>query len=276
MTGFFRFFRLAKIALVVTLSFAAGYVVTNRDTYFPAADTVVAEPAAHTMNTNEKEAIEQLVRDYLLKNPELMLEVQQALEVKQKHEASEKATIALANNQETIFNSKNQGLIGNPDGDVTVVEFFDYNCGYCQRAMNDMNALLSEDSKLKFIMKELPILSQGSVDAGRISTAIYRLSPEKYGEFHRELLSQQGPKDGNRALMIAAQLGLDIDTLQVEAAKDDVVDAFREVNDLATKLGINGTPSYVIGDEVVFGALGAEVLKEKISNMRKCGSTNCG
>ena len=142
--------------------------------------------------------------------------------------------------------------------------------------MNDMITILKSDDQVKFVMKELPILSQASVDASRISTAVYRLAPDKYAEFHNRLLGQQGPKDGNRAKQVVKEMGLDVAAIEKEAAKEDVLDAFREANDLATNLGINGTPSYVIGDEVIFGALGADVLTQKIANVRKCGSTQCG
>lgn len=216
------------------------------------------------------------IRSYLLENPEIMLEVQQAFEAKQRAEQAASARKALEENRETIFASANQGVIGNPDGDVTVVEFFDYNCGFCQRAMADMNKLLDSDENLKFVMKELPILSEGSVEAARISTAVYRLFPDKYEEFHNELLSLQGQKDGARAEKVATEMGLDIAALKAEAQKEDVIDAFREANTLANDLGMSGTPSYVIGDEVLFGALGADVLREKIENVRKCGSATCG
>lgn len=235
----------------------------------------LAAQHALAIDTDDKLAIEKIVRDYLLANPEIMLEVQRALEAKQQEEARERATLALQNNHETIFNSQHQGVIGNPDGDVTVVEFFDYNCGFCQRAMDDMNALLEIDPNLKFVMKELPILSPGSVEASRISTAVYRLHPKRYGEFHNRLLESSGLKDGNRALEVARDLGFDLDEINRVAGQDDVIGAFREANQLANDLGISGTPSYVIGDEVVFGALGEAVLREKIENVRKCGSTTC-
>lgn len=231
-------------------------------------------PAA-ALDPTDKPAIEKIVRDYLLANPELIAEVQQALQIKQELEAKERASLALTQNKDAIFTSKNQGVIGNKKGDVTVVEFFDYNCGFCQRAMNDMNVLLKADSNLKFVMKELPILSAGSVEASRISTAVYRLYPDQYERFHNDLLGLDGPKDGARALEIAGLMGFDMETLEAEAAKDDVLDAFREANGLATSLGMNGTPSYVIGDEVIFGALGVDVLRGKIENVRKCGKTVC-
>ncbi|EFL90273.1 DsbA family protein [Ahrensia sp. R2A130] len=239
------------------------------------AIAIMLPAPALALDDTDKAAVEQIIRDYLLANPELMVEVQQALEAKQQAEAAETAKRALDENRETIFASANQGIIGNPEGDVTVVEFFDYNCSFCQRAMEDMNTLLESDKNLKFVMKELPILSQGSVEASRVSTGVYRLFPEKYEEFHNKLLSLQGMKDGNRALRIAQEMGLDIDAINTEGQKPDVLDAFREANDLANSLGINGTPSYVIGDEVIFGALGADTLREKIENVRQCGKTTC-
>ena len=239
------------------------------------ATSVTFVTPAVALDESEKSEVREIIRDYLLKNPEIMLEVQQALEQKQQAAAKAQAQAALNESRETIFSSKHQGQIGNPDGDVKIVEFFDYNCGFCQRAMNDMNVLLESDPKLNFIMKELPILSAGSVDAARVSTAVYRLAPEKYGEFHNRLLGLDGQKDGDRAMQVAQEMGLDVAKISAESQKDDVVGAFQEANDLATRLGINGTPSYVIGDEVVFGALGVDVLREKISNMRKCGRTTC-
>ena len=239
-----------------------------------AAVMVPVKPAV-ALDPSDRPEIEKIIREYLLSNPQLMLEVQAALETQQREEAARMAAQSLRENADTIFNSPNQAVIGNAEGEVTVVEFFDYNCGFCQRAMNDMNALLAGDSNLKFVMKELPILSEGSVEAHRVSTAVYRLYPQQYTEFHNQLLGSPGQKDGNRALRVAQSLNMDINALNEEAKKNNVLNAFREVNDLANSLGINGTPSYVIGDEVVFGALGEDVLREKIENMRKCGKTVC-
>lgn len=235
---------------------------------FPSSSSLALDPS-------DRPEIEQIIREYLLANPQLMLEVQAALEEQQRAQAAARAAEALSLNAEVIFNSPNQGIIGNAEGDVTVVEFFDYNCGFCQRAMEDMNALLTGDPNLKFVMKELPILSEGSVEAHRISTAVYRLYPDKYADFHNNLLGSPGQKDGNRALRVAQTMDMDINKLNEEAQKNDVLSAFREANDLASSLGINGTPSYVIGDEVLFGALGRDVLAEKIENVRKCGKTVC-
>lgn len=240
-----------------------------------AALLMPATAPALALDPTDKPEIEKIIREYLLKNPELMLEVQQALEARQREQQQARAAAALADNRQTVFESPNQGVVGNASGDVTVVEFFDYNCGFCQRAMEDMNRLIGTDSQLRFVLKELPILSQGSVEASRVSTAVYRLFPDRYEEFHNKLLGLNGPKDLQRAMEVVAGMGLDAAKISEVAQKDDVLDAFREVNELANSLGINGTPSYVIGNEVVFGALGYDVLREKIENVRKCGETAC-
>ena len=223
------------------------------------------------LDATQNSEFEALIRSYLLKNPEILLEMQDSLEKKRALEASVKVQRTLAEKNDLVFNSKNQFEIGNPNADVTVVEFFDYNCTFCKRAMSDMNRLLKEDAQLKFVLKELPILSEGSVSAHKISAAVGHLTPDRYEEFHNKLLGASGQKNGKRALKLADSMGLDIKQILAYSKKDSVVDGFREVNTLANDLGMNGTPSYVIGDEVIFGALGYDVLKAKIDKLRKCG-----
>lgn len=231
----------------------------------------------YAIDAAQKSEFEALIRSYLLENPEILVEMQSTLETKQALEASLKVKRTLSEKSDLVFNSKNQFEIGNPDADVTVVEFFDYNCGFCKRAMTDMNKLLKEDAKLKFVLKELPILSEGSVNAHKISSAVGHLAPGRYEEFHNKLLGANGQKNGVRALKLADTMGLDVKKILAFSKNDSVVDGFREVNSLANDLGMNGTPSYVIGDEVIFGALGYDVLKAKIEKLRSCGgkTTTC-
>ncbi len=230
---------------------------------------------AQTISPAQKAEFEALIRTYILENPEILAEAQEALQRKQELALKVRMKRTLEERADLIFASKNQSQIGNPNGDVTVVEFFDYNCPFCKRAMADMDRLLEGDPKLKFVLKELPILSEASVEAHRVSVAVGRLVPDRYSEFHRKLMGGNGQKDGRRALKIVEDMGLDLDKIFEMSKQEDVNDVFREVNGLATSLGMNGTPSYVIGDEVIFGALGYNVLKKKIDNYRKCGSTVC-
>ena len=223
----------------------------------------------------DKAGIEKIVREYLLANPELLFEMQTAYEAKQKADQAAQVQAVLAERRDEVFASPFQTEIGNPDADVTVVEFFDYNCSYCARALEDMNALLADDPNLKFVLKEVPIIRPESVGAHRVSLAVYELAPEKYADFHRRFFAVDGIKTDQAGLAIAVELGLDADAVRKAANADEVTDAFREGTDLAEALGVTGTPSYVVGNEVVFGALGPDVLRSKIEAMRECGKTVC-
>lgn len=222
-----------------------------------------------------KEAVEKIIRSYLLENPELMLEVQAALEAKQAELVAARQTKTLVEMKEKIYNSKSQMIIGNPDAKITLVEFFDYNCGFCKRAMDDMDRIVKENKDVKFVMKEFPVLGEASMQAHRVSLALIQEYPEKYDVFHRTLLGATGGKDGARALQVAVELGADEATLK--AAMDDpkLSNAIQEVYSIADGLGITGTPSYIIGDKVIFGAVGYDALMPRVNNLRECGKANC-
>ncbi|WP_163272650.1 DsbA family protein [Chelativorans alearense] len=213
--------------------------------------------------------IEGIVREYLLSNPEIMYEVQAALEEKQRREQAANSQKVLAEASDQIFNSPHDGVVGNPEGDVTVVEFFDYNCGFCKRALSDMETLVEKDGNLRFVLKEFPILGPDSQKAHVVSMAFRALMPEKYGEFHTRLLGSSGRATEESAMKIALELGADEAALREEMKNPEIVEAFNTTYELANKLQITGTPSYVVGQEVVFGALGGEVLSEKIETARQ-------
>ena len=217
----------------------------------------------------DRVAVERIMRDYLVNNPEILVEVQAALEIRETEAKKFAQVDTIQSAKDLIFNASYDGIFGNPDGKVTVVEFFDYNCGYCKRALGDMDKLAADHKDVRFVMKEFPILGPDSQKASVVSMALRTLAPEKYGEFHRQLLGSQGRATEAGALRIATALGVDEARLREEMKNPAILAAFRETYELATKLAITGTPSYVIGQEVVFGALGHEVLTEKIETARK-------
>ncbi len=168
-------------------------------------------------------------------------------------------------------------MLGNKDGDVTFVEFFDYNCGYCKRAMADMLDLMKTDPKLKVVLKEFPVLSQGSVEAAQVAIAVRMQDPtgKKYLDFHQKLLGGRGPADKAHALAAAKDSGVDMARLDKDMASPEVKATIDENMKLAESMGMNGTPSYVIGKQVVVGAIGLDGLKEKIG-LARCGKASCG
>jgi protein-disulfide isomerase len=219
--------------------------------------------------------VEGIVRDYLIRNPEILLEMQQVLEEKQKEEQRIAHLEVIRSARDQIFNSAYDGIVGNPEGKTTIVEFFDYNCGFCKRAQEDMQALTAADPDLRFVLKEFPILGPDSHKAHVVSMAFRTLMPEKYDEFHNQLLGGQGRAGEASAIKIALALGADEARLREEMKNPAINEAFEKTYDLANRLSITGTPSYVVGNEVVFGALGQEVLSEKIAMARDCEGATC-
>lgn len=229
---------------------------------------------AQAFDDGQKEEIGKIVREYLIAHPEVLIEVQQALEKKQADERMAQAKAAVKENSEAIFNSPTDLALGNPQGKTTIVEFFDYNCGYCKRAVSDMDAIIKANPDVRFVLKEFPILGQDSVDAHKVSFAFKQIAPEKYGDFHRALMTGEHANEA-RALEVAKSLGVTEESIRAKMTETPHDDSVREAYRLAQQLGITGTPSYILGDEAVFGAVGESELAQKIASVRQCGKTAC-
>jgi protein-disulfide isomerase len=230
---------------------------------------------AQAFSEVQRSEIERIIRDYFLRNPEVLPEVIAELEKRQAAADVEKLRAAVKMNEKLLFSSPRQVTIGNVQGDVTLVEFFDYNCGFCRRALADKLALMKSDANLKVVLKEFPVLGPASVEAAQVATAVRMQdrSGKKYLEFHQKLLTGRGQADRGRAMAVAREVGLDVARLEKDLASEEVRASLAESVDLAEKLGLNGTPSYVIGTEVVVGAVGCAALKEKISVARACAAS---
>jgi protein-disulfide isomerase len=233
----------------------------------------------------------EIVKNYLVQHPEALGQILAAV-LKRSPTAgassgSAAATTATAGNAKTpadrsaavtgnaaaLFSSPHQVTLGNPDGDVTLVEFFDYNCGFCKRALPDMLTLLKDDPKLKIVLKEFPILGPGSTDAARVAVAVRMQDSggQKYLAFHQDLLGGPGPVSKEKALAVAMEQGLDMVRLQQDLASDEVGATIGEDMKLASALGVSGTPSYVVGTNVVVGAVGIMGLRGQIDAARSHG-----
>src|ERR1700735_3734038 len=226
---------------------------------------------ADSFSTDQREEIGTIIKDYLLSHPEVMQDVMAELEKRQQSADAEKHRAAVAENKTALFSSPHQVVLGNPQGNVTMVEFFDYNCGYCKRAMSDMLDLIKTDGNLKFVLKEFPVLGEGSVEAARVAVAARMQdgTGKKYIEFHQKLLGSRGAADQMRALAVAKEVGFDMARIEKDMGSDEVKKTIEENMKLADALGVSGTPSYVVGEEVVVGAVGIDSLREKINAERK-------
>jgi protein-disulfide isomerase len=231
---------------------------------------------ADELSAGQRGEVERIVREYLIAHPEIIQDAMAELDKRQTAAQAEKHKAAIKQYSEALFRSPRQVVLGNPDGNVTFVEFFDYNCGYCKRAMDDMLTLIKDDAKLKVVLKEFPVLGPGSVEAAQVAVAVRMQdkSGKKYLEFHQKLLSGRGEANKARALAVAKDIGLDMARLDKDMASPEVKATLQESFKLAEALGLNGTPSYVIGDNVVVGAVGFDALKEKV-NTSRCGKPSC-
>ncbi|MBO0752622.1 MAG: DsbA family protein [Bradyrhizobiaceae bacterium] len=242
-----------------------------------AALLMLAPPvAAEEFSAQQKSEIEQIIKGYLVSHPEVLQEAITELEKRQADAEQEKTKAAVASNAATLFNSGRQVVLGNPNGNVTLVEFFDYNCGYCKRALADMMDLLKTDPKLRIVLKEFPVLGPGSVEAARVAVAVRMQDKDgtRYLAFHQKLLGGRGQADKARALAVAKEVGFDMARIEADMESPEVKATLEETLKLGEQLGLNGTPSYIVGSDVVVGAVGIDALRGKVSTAR-CGKAQC-
>jgi len=238
---------------------------------------IVSTPlAADEFSASQKGEIETIIKNYILKNPEGLRDAITELQDREKAAEAEARNKLIGNLQGPLYASSNEAVVGNPDGKVTLVEFFDYNCGYCKKMLPDIARLMKDNPDLRVILRDYPILSDASVEAAQVAAAVRnQFKGEKFWEFHQRLLGSHGLVGKAQALAIAQDLGADMDKIAKDAAAPSVKEGLDESLQLGRDLALNGTPSYVVGDEVAAGAVGYDELKAKLDNVRKCGKAAC-
>lgn len=241
------------------LGLALGVALTLAATRSP----VLAEDA---LSADQVDAVETLIHDYIMDHPEIILEAVKAMRAREEAAVKASAKQALVARRGELIGDATAPVAGNPDGDVTLIEFFDYRCGYCKAALTVVRQILREDPDLRMVFKEFPILSKESRVAARAALAAERQG--LYFEFHNALMGARGSYSMDHILEVAEEVGLDTDQL-VEDMKDPAIEAAIGANaDLARALGITGTPTFVVGDQLHPGALDIKTLRELIERQR--------
>ncbi len=231
-----------------------------------AATFALALPEQSLSQEISDDRIKALVAETLRENPELVLEALQALEARQAEAQAATAASVLTEERGTLERDPNAPILGNPDGDVTIVEFFDYNCPYCKRAMPEVNALMAEDTNVRLVLREWPILSEGSAFAARAALASRQQG--KYAEMHDALMTMRGKVEPEAVLRIAAEVGLDVEKLKIDMQSPEVEEHIATSMRLAEALGFNGTPSFVVGDQLIPGFVEKPQLVEAVTAAR--------
>lgn len=245
--------RLSVIRTGLAMFLLASFLSATPPSF--ADSTALADPAL-------KQAVEQMIDQYIRAHPEVIEQSLQTLEAKREAEENSRQKTAIANRQQDLLNDPSSPVSGNPKGDVTVVEFFDYRCGYCKRAAGAVTQLQHEDTRVRIVYKDFPILGEASELAAK--AALASRVQGKHQAFHEALLAAKGDMTKDTILAVAAEVGLDAKRLEADMANPEwqmVIDRNRT---LAKDLGISGTPGFIVGTELVPGALDLKGLKDLI------------
>ena len=231
---------------------------------------VLMAPLASAQETSiapqQKTEIEKIVHDYLIAHPEVVKEAIQALQAKEEQSKADAQTMAVRQNKDAIFNDPDAPVAGNSMGDVTVVEFFDYKCPYCKAVSAPLQQLLEADKGVRLVLKEFPILGQDSILAAQ--AALAATNQGKYWAFHQALMEHRGTFDMATIKTIAAKVGLDPAKLEADMDSDKIKPMISGNHKLAQTLNISATPTFIIGDQVVEGAVPLDQLKDLIKKAR--------
>jgi protein-disulfide isomerase len=223
--------------------------------------------ADEAMTPAQRESVERIIHDYLLKHPEVVIEALQSAEDRDWANAEERSRQAVAARRHELQGDTASPAAGNPKGDVTIVEFFDYRCPYCKQVEPAIAALLREDGRVRLVYKEFPVLGPDSVYASRAALASRKQG--KYAKFHDAMMAAKGTLDSAVVLQLAAAAGIDVEMLKSDMSSPEVEAVIKQNFALAQSLEIHGTPAFVIGDEMVPGAIDIATLRQKIAAARK-------
>ena len=252
----------ARAMRYATFAIAAGLLAVMSVSAGSLAETSAAA-------SPDRDAVRKIVREYLLEHPEVIEEAVRILQARREAEQQNRTRAAIAAHDKALLAHPMSPVSGNPKGDVTLVEFFDYQCGYCKRSLKPVMDLLESDKQLRIVWKEFPILGPVSRFAARASMASEKQG--RYLEFHEAVMGARGKLTEKRVMALAADAGLDVGRLRRDMEDPAIEDYLDETIRLARTLGINGTPAFVIGNALAPGAVGGERLKELIAKARSGG-----
>jgi len=225
--------------------------------------------ASDAMAPEQKAAFEALIRQYIMDHPDVVVESLQRWQERQKAESEQKAKAALTEHRDLLENNPAAPVAGNVDGDVTIVEFFDYRCGYCKRVFPAIQELIETDGNIRYVFKEFPILGPDSTIASQAAQAVWFVAPDRYLDFHAALMGARGALSEDRVLDIAAKVGLDRDAVKKGMGDARVAETLASNLALGRDLGVNGTPAFVIGGQLIPGAIDLDTMKELVAEARK-------
>lgn len=236
---------------------------------FAIAMSIAIPATAAEIPVEQRKSIERVIEDYLLRNPEVIERAMQALEAKRESAEERAALAALEKYRRDLYEKPASPIGGNPDGDVTVAEFFDYRCGVCRRVHPIVSKLVSSDGKIRRVYVEWPILGADSVFASRAALAARHQGKDKYFRFHNLMMEARGQLDRGKVLSLAGRAGLDRKRLERDLGAPEIARIISRNYAIADALGLNGTPSFVIGKKVLRGARDLNTMRRIVAEARE-------
>ncbi|MEQ8665923.1 MAG: DsbA family protein [Rhodospirillales bacterium] len=228
----------------------------------------VKTPAPTGSTTDAREDIEAIVHEYLMDNPDVLVAALTEYRKREETARQEQISQSITRFVGSIDDNPALPVVGSADASVTVVEFFDYRCGYCKQVFPAIKELMAEDGDIRLVYAEFPILGDASTFASRAAVAVWLNWPDRYERFHDMLMASRGQLDATTVMGTALELGIDLADLEA-ATKKPEVDAAIEANyELAQELGISGTPAFIIGDTLVPGAIELATFRQHIKDYR--------
>ncbi len=222
---------------------------------------------AADLTATQRQTIDSMIHDYLMKHPDVLIAALRAAQDKLDHDNDAKATQAVAQHRQQIFDDPATPIGGTAQGNATVVEFFDYRCPYCKQVQLALESLLKQDPKLRVVYKEFPILGPVSLTAAQAALAAQRQG--KYDAFHAAMMNARGQITDDTVYQVAGSVGLDVARLKHDMATPEIAHQLKANLELADALDVHGTPAFIVGDRVVPGAVDLDALKTMIADSRK-------
>jgi protein-disulfide isomerase len=223
--------------------------------------------AAEALTQAQTDQVNKLIHDYFMNNPKALIDAIEHAEASMKEDEQGQAKVALQSHREELEHDPTSPVLGNPKGDVTIVEFFDYRCPYCKVTAPTLQTLLGQDTKIRLVMKEFPILGKESVFASRIALAVKKHG--KYPEFYQAMFALKTKVDDAQTLEVVTSLGLDPAQIKKESEGSDIDAIIKNNYDLAKQLNLSGTPAFVIGDTLLPGAVELKDFQDAVATARK-------
>jgi protein-disulfide isomerase len=266
--------KIAPLALGLLLSLSGAVLAQTAATQVAkpapapakAASSKSSEIRADLKTQETLDSLHTIIRSYLIAHPEVIQEAMAALQQRQRLAQTQATSKALSDQRSAIYNDAEDQILGNPKGDVAVVEFFDFQCGFCKRVHPAIKALIAQDSNVKVILKQLPVLGPASMQAARYALAAAQQG--RYAQFHEGLLQLQSLDDAS-LISLATELKLDVAKLRADAESPAIQRPIEKALKLAEILNIRGTPGFIIGNQIVPGAIDLDRMKSLVATARQ-------